>query len=228
MAAPQLSVQRNPQLKLGQKIGQINWGLVLLVLMLGMAGCAMLYSAANGNLDELQTERLQITLAESLELEAMQAGAALILPGPPGDLVLSMGDGPPLASFPGRVEPAETAEAKLPVPVLESPHVLVERPDPVEQIAFDGHRRADGDIRLLDHVVACQCHLPGLQGPGQLDFIQLAMARDQDRHRFAVGQVDQGLDHAGRLGLQHRGNLLDGARIGGVHTLQGRRIVGHR
>ena len=51
MAATQLSVQRNPQLKFGQKIGQINWGLVILVLLLGMAGCAMLYSAANGNMD---------------------------------------------------------------------------------------------------------------------------------------------------------------------------------
>ena len=51
MMVPQLSVPRNPQLRLDQKLRQINWGLVALILMLGALGCAMLYSAADGAMD---------------------------------------------------------------------------------------------------------------------------------------------------------------------------------
>jgi rod shape determining protein RodA len=45
------SLSRNPELSLGQKIWQINWGLVFLVAFLGGIGCAMLYSAANGSFE---------------------------------------------------------------------------------------------------------------------------------------------------------------------------------
>ncbi len=58
MVAPQLAVQRNPQLGLGQKFVQINWGLVLLITALGLTGCAMLYSAANGNMDPWASRQL--------------------------------------------------------------------------------------------------------------------------------------------------------------------------
>ncbi len=42
---------RNPEMTLGQKVWQLNWGLVVLLGFLGAFGCAMLYSAAGGNLD---------------------------------------------------------------------------------------------------------------------------------------------------------------------------------
>ena len=42
---------RAPELTLGQKIWQLNWGLLLLVSMVTGVGLAMLYSAANGDWD---------------------------------------------------------------------------------------------------------------------------------------------------------------------------------
>ena len=42
---------RNPEMSLGQKVLQINWGLVLLVCALAGVGCVMLYSAANGSME---------------------------------------------------------------------------------------------------------------------------------------------------------------------------------
>lgn len=42
---------RAPELTLGQKIWQLNWGLFLLVAMVTGVGLAMLYSAANGDWD---------------------------------------------------------------------------------------------------------------------------------------------------------------------------------
>jgi rod shape determining protein RodA len=41
---------RNPELTLGQKALQINWGLVLIICGLAAVGCIMLYSAANGEM----------------------------------------------------------------------------------------------------------------------------------------------------------------------------------
>jgi rod shape determining protein RodA len=58
MVGPQLAVQRNPQLRLGQKAAQLNWGLILVVALLGAIGCAMLYSAANGSMDPWASRQL--------------------------------------------------------------------------------------------------------------------------------------------------------------------------
>ena len=41
---------RNPELTLGQKFLQVNWGLILLVTVLAAIGCVMLYSAADGSM----------------------------------------------------------------------------------------------------------------------------------------------------------------------------------
>ena len=41
----------NPELTFGQKIWQLNWGLILLIGLLGAFGCAMLYSAAGGAIE---------------------------------------------------------------------------------------------------------------------------------------------------------------------------------
>jgi rod shape determining protein RodA len=46
-----LSSPRNPRLKFSQKLAQISWGLIFLVLALGASGVAMLYSAADGNME---------------------------------------------------------------------------------------------------------------------------------------------------------------------------------
>ena len=46
-----LGYQRAPELTLGQKVWQINWIFVLLIVLTAATGFAMLYSAANGNLD---------------------------------------------------------------------------------------------------------------------------------------------------------------------------------
>jgi rod shape determining protein RodA len=41
---------RNPELSLGQKFLQVNWGLILLIAVLAGIGCVMLYSAADGSM----------------------------------------------------------------------------------------------------------------------------------------------------------------------------------
>ena len=45
------ALRPNPRLSLGQKLWQINWGLVFLLLCLVGIGAAMLYSAANGSFE---------------------------------------------------------------------------------------------------------------------------------------------------------------------------------
>ena len=42
---------RDPDMTLGQKLWQMSWGLVLLTTLISVIGFAMLYSAANGNVD---------------------------------------------------------------------------------------------------------------------------------------------------------------------------------
>ena len=46
-----ITLRSNPELTLGQKVWQMNWGMILLVLLLSAIGCAMLYSAANADVD---------------------------------------------------------------------------------------------------------------------------------------------------------------------------------
>ena len=41
---------RNPELSLGQKFLQVNWGLILLIAVLAGIGCVMLYSAADASM----------------------------------------------------------------------------------------------------------------------------------------------------------------------------------
>jgi rod shape determining protein RodA len=53
-----LSGPRNPRLKFAQKLAQISWGLILLVLALGGTGVAMLYSAADGNMEPWASRQL--------------------------------------------------------------------------------------------------------------------------------------------------------------------------
>ena len=49
MAVQDTAFGQNPEMRLGEKIWQINWGLVILVIMVAGIGIAMLYSAANGS-----------------------------------------------------------------------------------------------------------------------------------------------------------------------------------
>ncbi len=58
MSFADLSWPRNPRLKFGQKIAQINWGLIVLVLALGGIGVAMLYSAADGSMEPWASRQL--------------------------------------------------------------------------------------------------------------------------------------------------------------------------
>jgi rod shape determining protein RodA len=51
MAISRLSFERNPEISLAEKIGQINWGLVFVITLIAAVGCAMLYSAAEGSVD---------------------------------------------------------------------------------------------------------------------------------------------------------------------------------
>jgi rod shape determining protein RodA len=46
-----LAALRNNEMSLREKVWQINWGLVVLTAMISSIGFAMLYSAANGNID---------------------------------------------------------------------------------------------------------------------------------------------------------------------------------
>ena len=51
MALSGSGLQRNPEMPLGEKIWQINRGMVFVVLLLAGFGFAMLYSAAGGSVD---------------------------------------------------------------------------------------------------------------------------------------------------------------------------------
>ena len=51
MAVSRLTFERNPEISLAEKIGQINWGLVFVIALIAGIGCAMLYSAAEGSFD---------------------------------------------------------------------------------------------------------------------------------------------------------------------------------
>jgi len=65
------SYQRPGEMSLVEKVWQINWGLVLIVCCLAAIGCALLYSAANGNSDpwaSRQAVRFGIGLAAMLGL----------------------------------------------------------------------------------------------------------------------------------------------------------------
>ncbi len=53
-----ITLRRNPELSLGQKLLQVNWGLVLLIGIIACAGFAMLYSAANGDLNPWATRQM--------------------------------------------------------------------------------------------------------------------------------------------------------------------------
>ena len=59
---------------------------------------------------EIQTERLRFELDGDVGLDDVAGQGGVFLPGPPADLVLSIGDEPPLARFPGRVEPGTATE----------------------------------------------------------------------------------------------------------------------
>ena len=51
MALSGLGLQRNPEIPLGEKVWQMNRGMILVILVLGFVGGAMLYSAAGGSFD---------------------------------------------------------------------------------------------------------------------------------------------------------------------------------
>jgi rod shape determining protein RodA len=62
---------REPEMTLGDKLWQINWSLVLLVTLISVIGFAMLYSAANGNVDpwaSRQMMRFSVGLAVMLAI----------------------------------------------------------------------------------------------------------------------------------------------------------------
>lgn len=67
MMLPDYSIgMRNPEMTLGEKIWQINWIMILLTTLVASTGFAMLYSAANGNMDpwaSRQITRFAIGLA---------------------------------------------------------------------------------------------------------------------------------------------------------------------
>ncbi|MEJ1995113.1 MAG: rod shape-determining protein RodA [Limibacillus sp.] len=52
------ALRPNPRLSLGQKLWQINWGLIFLLLCLVGIGAAMLYSAANGSFEPWATRHV--------------------------------------------------------------------------------------------------------------------------------------------------------------------------
>ncbi len=62
---------RDPEMTLGEKLWQINWSLVLLTTLISVIGFAMLYSAANGNVDpwaSRQMVRFSVGLANMLAI----------------------------------------------------------------------------------------------------------------------------------------------------------------
>ena len=59
------SLRPNPRLTLVQKVWNISWGLVLLILLLAVIGGGMLYSAANGGFDPWPRARRCVSVAPS-------------------------------------------------------------------------------------------------------------------------------------------------------------------
>jgi rod shape determining protein RodA len=62
---------RDPEMSLGEKIWQINWSLVVLAALIALIGFAMLYSAANGNVEpwaSRQIVRFSVGLALMLAI----------------------------------------------------------------------------------------------------------------------------------------------------------------
>lgn len=53
-----MRLRRNPDLPLSRKLLYMNWGLVLIVMVLASVGAAMLYSAANGSFEPWATPHL--------------------------------------------------------------------------------------------------------------------------------------------------------------------------
>jgi rod shape determining protein RodA len=71
IAAQSTFADRDPEMTLGEKLWQISWGLVLLVTLISVIGFAMLYSAANGNVDpwaSRQMVRFSVGLALMLAI----------------------------------------------------------------------------------------------------------------------------------------------------------------
>ena len=67
MALSRLTFERNPEISLTDKLGQINWGLVCVITLIAAIGCAMLYSAAEGSVDPWASR------------QALRFGAGLVL-----------------------------------------------------------------------------------------------------------------------------------------------------
>ncbi|MDX1711351.1 MAG: rod shape-determining protein RodA [Rhodovibrionaceae bacterium] len=59
--------RRNPEMSLGQKLWQVNWGMVFLITLIACVGFGMLYSAANGSASPWAT-RQAVRFAGSLLL----------------------------------------------------------------------------------------------------------------------------------------------------------------
>ena len=51
MALHDGGIQQAPELRLGQKVWQLSWGLIVLIALVSGFGFAMLYSAANGSME---------------------------------------------------------------------------------------------------------------------------------------------------------------------------------
>jgi len=71
IAAQSTLSARDPDMTLGEKLWQISWGLVLLTTLISVVGFAMLYSAANGNVDpwaSRQMVRFSVGLAIMLAI----------------------------------------------------------------------------------------------------------------------------------------------------------------
>ena len=74
MAISRLTFERNPEISLAEKFGQVNWGLVVVITLVAAIGCAMLYSAAEGSIDPWAS-RHAVRFAAGL---LVMFGAALI------------------------------------------------------------------------------------------------------------------------------------------------------
>ncbi len=71
IAAQSTLSARDPDMTLGEKLWQISWGLVVLTTVISVVGFAMLYSAANGNVDpwaSRQMVRFSVGLAVMLAI----------------------------------------------------------------------------------------------------------------------------------------------------------------
>ncbi len=122
----------------------------------------------------------------------------------------------------GGVGPGDAVDHGLDVAVGQQGDLLLHAHRPGKTDRGPGHALDGGRVGQLD--------ARGGGGAADLALVGVVVAAQQHGDRFAVGQVDEGLDHVLRPAAEKLAHLLDGAGPGGGHLGERlpRHLRGHR